>query len=96
VLLVTEYAHDHHVGVGITLRRLANELDAAHVGQAQIDEQNVGRAACEQRSRRGAIAYGGEQLELLIRSDHLAEATEGGGIIFDDHDFDHADSPEIS
>ena len=43
VLFVAEYADHHRVCIGIATRRLSNDLDSAHVGQSEVDQQHVGR-----------------------------------------------------
>src|SRR5205085_1831375 len=84
VLVIVEHRHDEHVAAARLPHRLADDLHSVDVGQAEVQEHDIGRS-CLEHGKGGAAAAGtaGEH-EVRIGQDGIGEPAQEFRFVFDD------------
>jgi hypothetical protein len=83
--MLAKNGDDHDVGGRVAAGRLADQIDAAAIGQPQIGEQHIGRLVLERAPRRRQVTDGGQQRQLLGLRDDAAEAGQEGRVVLHHH-----------
>jgi hypothetical protein len=99
VLLVAEDGDDHDVDVGLLLADLADQVDAAAVGQAKVDQHHVERFPVDDGLRLALVGADPDELHARFVLDDLHEAPPEFRFILDDDDRDrlvaHSHTPVL-
>ena len=85
MLLVAEDRDDHDVGLEMARGGLADQIDAAAVGQAQVGQEHIRDHALQSAARRGEVTHRRQERQLLSLADDAAEPRQEGRIVLYNH-----------
>jgi hypothetical protein len=86
---------EHNAEARAAREQLARELDPAAVGEANVDDRDVGLAVVDEIDARRDVAGGSDDLEA-VALEQGDEPLAKGLVVIDDHELGHAADPSLT